>query len=331
MNFLVTGASGFLGGRAVEELLSQGKSVRALVRDGGSAEAFRQRGVDVVVGDVRSADTLRDAVKHVDVVLHCAAAVGPHFSKREIYDTNLNGVRHLLDAVKQAERGRVILVSSINVLGTRHLDPATEATPSARSNDPAADVKIEAEQLAAQYLQQGVDVVVVRPGFIYGPGDPHNIPKLARAIEGGKFRFIGKSGNIVPIVHVNDVVQALLLASSVPEARGRIYNVTDGSRTTIAELAGRIADCLGCPPPCQTISYFVPQLACLLFDAIGLVKKIKAPINRAGLRFLGTSRFVDIRRARHELGYSPRQPFPDGIADSVRWYKDHAEGTVHAG
>jgi nucleoside-diphosphate-sugar epimerase len=330
MKFLVTGASGFIGGHTVDKLLAQGKSVRALVRDAGKAEPLRQQGVEVIVGDVRSPEVVRSAVQGTDVVLHCAAAVGPQFSKREIYDINLTGVRQLLDAVQQAGRGRVVLVSGLAVLGTCNLDPVTEDLPYRRSNDPPGDVKIEAEKLALSYLAKGVEVAIIRPGFVYGPRDPHNLPRVLRAIERGKFRFIGSRDNIVAIVHVSDTVQALILAGTVPAARGRVYNITDGSRTTLGEFADCIAQTLGCPPPKKTLPFFVPQLACVLFDLIGLVRKIKAPINRAGLRFLGTSRFVDIRRARQELGYAPQVSFREGIAASVRWYKDHLQEAGHA-
>jgi nucleoside-diphosphate-sugar epimerase len=329
MMFLVTGAGGFLGSHVVEHLLAKGETVRALVRDAGKAEALRRRGVEVIAGDVRSPEDLRSIVRGADVILHCAAAVGPHFSKREIYETNLTGVRNLLDAVEQAGRGRVVLMSSVNVLGTCNLDSATEELPYRRSNDPAADVKIEAEQLAQSSLVKGVDVVIVRPGFIYGPGDPHNLPKLAQAIERGKFRFIGSRDNIVPIVHVSDAARAVILAGTVPAARGKIYNVTDGSRTTIGELADTIAQTLGCPPPQKRLPFFVPQLACVLFDVIGLVKKVKAPINRASLRFLGTSRFVDIGRARQELGYAPQVSVKDGIPASLRELRPSSSESAH--
>jgi nucleoside-diphosphate-sugar epimerase len=330
MLVLVTGAGGFIGSHAVDQLLAEGKRVRALVRDAARGEPLRQRGVEVVVGDVRAPESLPVAVQGVDVVLHCAAAVGPHFSKREIYETNLGGVRHVLDAVQRAGRGRVVLVSSVNVLGTRHLDPATEDTPCRRSHDPAADVKIEAEQLAQSYLGRGVDVVIVRPPFVYGPGDPHNIPKLAHSIRRGKFRFIGSRHNVVPIVHVSDAVQALLRAAALPAAHGRIYNVSDGSRTTIGQLVEWIAESLGCPPPQKGLPFVVPQLACALFDLVSLVHKVQPPVTRAALRFVGTSRYVDISRARRELGYVPQVGPREGITASVRWYQDHLREAIPA-
>lgn len=330
MAILVTGATGFLGSHVVDEVLARGLTVRAMVRRPEQAEQLRQRGVDVVLGDVRSADDVGRAVAGVSVVHHCAAAVGPHFSRSEIYDTNLTGVRNVLEAIRRAGSGRLVLVSSVNVLGTRNLDPATEETPCRPSHDPAADVKIEAEQLAWDFGKQGVDVTVIRPGFIYGPGDPHNIPKLCRAIQRGKFAFIASRDNIVPMVHVRDAARALVLAGGTPAARGRAYLITDGSRSTIGELIEHLAGLLGCPVPTKRLPFLVPWFGCLVFDLLRPFMRGPAPINRPGLRFVGTSRFVDISRARKELGYDPQVTYRSGMDAAVHWFRQHSEEAVHA-
>lgn len=333
MRTLVTGATGFVGGQVVDELLARGVPARVLVRDRAKAlPRWERAGVEILSGDVRDPKVLAAAVRDVDVVHHCAAAVGVHFSRQDIYETNRDGVRHLLEAVRHSGRARVVLVSSVNVLGSRNLDPATEELPCCPSNDPAADVKIEAERLAMTAHAQGVDVTIVRPGFIYGPRDPHNIPKLVRALERGKFAFIGSRSNVVPIVHVSDVVQALLLAAESTRSRGRVYNITDGSRTTIGELIDVLVRLLKCPPPQRVLPFAVPYVGCLLFETLARLglRRGPAPIHRASLRFLGTSRYVDIRRAREELGYVPRITCHEGLAVTVRSLKEQSEGVSHA-
>src|SRR5271166_4584877 len=147
---LVTGATGFVGSQVVDELLAREVAVRGLVRDPTKAARLRERGVEVIVGDIRDPDAVGRAVQDVDVVHHCAAAVGAHYTGREIRETNLGGVRRLLEEARVAKVGRVLLLSSVNVLGTVNLDPATEDLPCRRSHDPAADVKIEMERLALE-------------------------------------------------------------------------------------------------------------------------------------------------------------------------------------
>ena len=326
MRTLVTGATGFVGSQVMDQLLARGEGVRALVREPARAAALRARGVEVALGDVRDLAVVQAAVRGVRVIHHCAAAVGPHFSKREIYATNLGGVRNVLEALSRQRAGRLVLLSSINVLGTRNLDPATEDLPCRRSADPGADVKIAAEALAHDYHQRGVDVTILRPGFIYGPGDPHNLPRLARAIRRGGFAYLGSPANVVPIVHVSDVAQAMLLAAAAPAAAGRAYHVSDGSRTTAAQFVGRLAELLGCPPPEKVVPYSVAYLGCVLFEWLGRLhlRRGPGPINRPALRFLGTSRFVDIRRAREELGYTPRVGYYEGLADAASRLGEHS-------
>jgi dihydroflavonol-4-reductase len=335
MKTLVTGATGLVGSHVVDELLARNEAVRALVRDPAKAAELERRGVEVAVADVRDASSFDGVLDDIDVIQHCAAAVG-HHTKKQIYETNLTGVKNLLEACRRQGGKRIVLVSSVNVLGTRNLDPATEDLPCRYSHDPAADVKIHAEKAALDFGADGVDIVVVRPGFIYGPGDTRNLPRLVDAIVRGTFRFLGSRDNVVPIVHVDDVVQALLLAANTPAARGRAYNITDGSRTTIGELASYLAELLGCPPPQKVLPYTMPYLVCLVFELLNKTRlwKQSGPVTRAGLRFLGTSRFVDISRARNELGYAPRVPFRDGMAATLHWISkrqlEAADGPVTA-
>ncbi len=176
------------------------------------------------------------------------------------------------------------------------------------------------ERLALEAaLGAGPQVVILRPGFIYGPGDPGNLPRIMRALRRGKFAYIGSRDHVIPIVHVGDVVQAMLLAAQVPTANGRIYQITDGSRTTIGQFIDQLADLLECPRPRRVLPGFLPRLGCVLFDALHLVvPRCPAPISRSGVRFLGTSRFVDIRRARAELGYAPHVGYREGLAGTLQ-------------
>lgn len=331
MTALVTGASGFVGSHLVETLRRQGMPVRALVRREEAAQPLRDAGVAVQVGDVCQSHVLSEAVRGADVVYHCAAAVGPAYSPREIHDISLAGVRNLLEALRENHSTRAVILTSVNVLGTRHLDAATEDMPCHRSGDASADVKIEIEALTKEFVERhGVDATILRPGLIYGPGDRHNLPQMVRALRRGKFTFIGSRDNITPIVYIDDVVEAILRAGRSTVSRGRIYHVTDGSRTSIGEFIDCLAELIECPAPHKVLPYAVPYLACVVFDVLAGLRLYRGrpPITRAGLRHLGTSRFVSIERASRELGYAPRIVYRDGLPNSVQWMKEHAHGDV---
>jgi nucleoside-diphosphate-sugar epimerase len=330
---LVTGAGGFLGRHVAEALLAKGQPVRAMVRRAEQADDLRSRGAEVVVGDVRDPDAVAAAVRDTPVVHHCAAVVGPLYSKEEIYAVNLEGVRHVLEALRQQGKGRMVLVSSVNVLGIRNLHQANEDFPCRRANEPHADVKIAAEQLALDYHRRHrVEVAIVRPALIYGPGEK-NIPRLLDAIRRGKFSYIGSRENIIPMVHVDDVVQAMMLAAASPAAAGRIYHITDGQQTTIRQFIEYLAELIHCPAPVKKLPYAVPAAVCLLFEWLHRLHLVRGhgPINRVGLRFLGTSRSVDISRAVQELGYQPRVSFRAGMAATVAWIEQHQQSTSDAG
>lgn len=333
MRCLVTGATGFVGHRLVEALVEKGHEVRALVRAGREGHAFPD-GVEVVVGDVMELASLHAATRNRQVVFHCAAAVGNHFSRADIYRVNLGGVRNVLDALRGSTT-HIMYISSINVLGTRNLAHANEDTACCTSNDPAADVKIEAEALALEYYRKhGVAVTIIRPGFIYGPGDPHNLPKLISALKRGKFSYIGSKDNIVPMVHVDAVVQALILAAEHPQSAGRIYHILDESRISIEGFIAELCQLIHVPAPTKVLPYWIPAVGCQVFSllkTIGLWKK-PAPIAPNSLRFLGTSRTFDLSRARDELGYRYEVPLTETLKAAIGPYQEPhgVPGVSHA-
>lgn len=317
---LVTGASGFVGSHLIADLLAEGGgNVRALVRRAESAGQLA--GAEVRIGDVRDAAAVDDAVQGVEVVYHCAAAAGSASSTREAYDIALTGTRNVLEGLRRAGKGRAVLLTGLIVLGARHLEAATEDLPYRRSGDPASDVKIEIEQMAWDYGQRhGLDVTVLRPGLIYGARDRRNLPQMIAALRGGRFAYIRSRDNVMPIVYIGDMVQAMRSAARTPAARGRAYHITDGSSTAIGEFIDSLAGLLGCPPPQKTIPFAVPYLGCLVFESLAALRlyRGRAPISRTGMNYLGYSRIIDITRARRELGYEPRISYREGLALSLK-------------
>jgi 2-alkyl-3-oxoalkanoate reductase len=316
MRCLVTGATGFLGGHLVQGLLAQGHAVRAFVRDGAKAQGLTHPGLEIFTGDIRDRVAVGEAVKDRDVIFHCAAASEHGLRKKALRETNLGGVRNLLDAMGGCKQMRLVHVSGLSVLGIRNLHPASEELPRRRSGDPEADIKCEIENLIETHgREHDLDAVILRPSIVYGPGD-ENLSQVLDAIRQGKFAYIGSRNNIVPLVHVSDFVQMAILAAVRPEARGRIYHVADGTETTIGEIVECLADVSGSSKPTMVIPYVVPYAGCLLFEWLQWLRlrSKPGPIDRAALRFLGTSRSVPIGRSKEDLGYVPRMFFRDGIA-----------------
>ncbi len=317
MTSLVTGSTGFIGRHLIATLGKVGERARAMYRNEQRAHLYLKSSAEKIRGDACDRSVLRDAVAGVDVVYHCAAAHSTE-SEEEIRRTNLASVENLFEAVRALGTSpRIVLMSSINVLGNRSFDNADESTPRVRTGDLHVDLKIDAEELAERSVADGLDVVILRPGLVYGLGDVH-LPKLGRAIRRGKFAYLGSRDNVVPLVHVSDMVQAMILAAHAAPATGRIYHVSDGSRTTIADLVGELSRTLGCEEPRRVMPLLVPRLANTVCGILGR----NGPVSPSALRFLGTSRHVSIDRARAELGFEPKMFMAPAIAELAPWLRE---------
>lgn len=336
MTSLVTGATGFIGRHLVTELQRRGQTVRALYRDEAKRKTHLASTVETTVettvkttvkttvettveaiqGDACDADVMRQAVAGVETIFHCAAAHST-CPADEMRRTNLQSVRCLFDAVEAAEGSpRIVLMSSINVMGNRNYSGATEKNTSRkRTKTPHVDLKIKAELLAEEQQAAGQDVVIIRPGLVYGDGDA-NLPRLAQAIKRGKFVFIGSRNNVVPLVHVSDMVTAMVAVANHPKP-SPVYNITDGSATTIGQLVSELCKAIGCEVPEKKLPLIVPKLVVLIF---GLLRR-DGPISRSALQFLGTSRHVDIALARNELGFEPQTDSATGIAALTDYFQ----------
>ena len=231
MKIFITGATGKVGSRFVPYLLKQGHDVRLLIRNPESANMFKELGAEVVLGDLLDNDNLVEAIRGTDVVVHTAAQFRGGISEETALAVNLNASIVLAKAALEADVTRFVFTSTGNVYRGLNLNrpcreddilvPATEIYPK---------TKIAAEEaLLKLHREQGLDIRIMRLGFVYGAGDPHIEEILPYIINWNPLKQFS-------IVHHEDVDLALLLAASTPGIGGRIYNVADGNPITIGEL-----------------------------------------------------------------------------------------------
>ncbi len=231
MKIFVTGATGKVGSRFVPYLLKQGHDVRLLIRNPESANMFKELGAEVVLGDLLDNDNLVEAIRGTNVVVHIAAQFRGGISEETALAVNLNASIVLAKAALEADVTRFVFTSTGNVYRGLNLNrpcreddilvPATEIYPK---------TKIAAEEaLLKLYREQGLDIRIMRLGFVYGAGDPHIVEFMPYAINWNPLMQFS-------MVHHEDVDLALLLAASTPGIGGRIYNVADGNPITIGEL-----------------------------------------------------------------------------------------------
>jgi len=273
----------------------------------------------VAVGNIDRATDWTRALRGIDVVVHLAGRAhvlderspGALESFREV---NVEGTMRL--AAQAADRvRRLVFVSSIGVNGSRTTDrPFSESSPPAPVENYAKS-KYEAEQeLRALSGRTGLELVIVRPPLVYGPGCPGNFLRLIRLVDSGLPLPIASIRNSRSLIFVENLASALLACAEHPSARGRTYLVDDGETISTPELArtlgrllGRRARLVPCPLP------ILRPLALLVGRADALDK-------------LGDSLVVDGSTIRRELAWRPHRTMQDGLADTVRWYRETVGG-----
>ncbi len=242
MKILVTGATGKVGSRFVPRLLAKGYQVRILVRDAAKASVLVALGAEVVTGDLNDATTLPPAVKDIDAVIHIAAFFRSFTDNEGIVKTNYAGTVALANASVAAGVKRFVFTSTGNVYGSDIYRPAKE-DDLLNINDPRAypNSKIAAEkELMSFYENKGLDVRIVRLGFVYGDKDPHIeeiIPVMKKWKRNRAYRM--------HMVHHLDVTQALLILLRTDGLNGEIFNLADDAPISLYELVdsfGMIAD-----------------------------------------------------------------------------------------
>src|ERR1700741_367481 len=184
MTVLVTGAAGFLGGHVTALLQSLGECPRVLVHPNDSLERLELANVKLHRGDVADPVALERAVSGVDCVLHCAVRIGPWGPSAEYERTNVHGLEALVRTAVAAGVKRIVHVSSITVHGNDLHGAGDESAPLREEPNPYSRSKVAGERLLARLIKEdGAPVTVVRPGWIYGPGDHASFARLAHRIE----------------------------------------------------------------------------------------------------------------------------------------------------
>jgi dihydroflavonol-4-reductase len=321
---LVTGATGFTGGHLARRLAARGDAVRALARNPAAGAELTAAGIAVVAGDLREAATLAHATAGVDVVYHIAALYRQAGLSDDTYRAvNATAVRQLIEAAARNGVRRVVHCSTVGVHGDIERPPANEDAPLA-PGDVYQATKLEGEQLAREAgARSGVEVTIVRPTGIYGPGD-RRLLKLFRGVARRRWITLGRGEIYYHLTYIDDLVDGLLLSGEHPAAANRTYILAGGEVTTLNALVALVADVAGVPPPRLHLPVWPVWTAGAVCEALCAPLGVEPPLYRRRVDFFTKSRAFDISRARGEIGYAPRVGLREGIGRTLDWYRQHA-------
>jgi len=297
--------------------------VRVLVRDPARATALGDAGLELVGGDLRDASALRSAVQGVDVVYNIAAIYrSAGVSAEEYRAINRTAVGRLVEAASAAGVRRVVHCSTVGVHGDVEHPPANEDAP-LKPGDIYQVTKLEGEQLARETAgRSGIELTIVRPSGIYGPGDRRLFKLFKNVVRG--FPILGSWQIYYHLTYIDDLVEGFRLCGEHPAAAGRTFILAGADVTTLADVMKMIAEAAGVRPPSVHLPVWPFWMAGAVCEAICVPLGIEPPIYRRRVDFFTKSRAFDITRARAEIGYAPRVGLREGIARTLTWYREHA-------
>ncbi len=325
---VVTGAGGWLGTALVHRLVADGRpGLRLLAHDTAQAARLRRIAPDahVVIGDLARTQTSARLLHGIDGpcdVLHAAGLIHPRVI-RDLYVTNVDGTRRLLDAALRAGVRRVVHVSSNSPFGTNPIP-----TDRFRADEPyhpyyaygRSKMLAELEVLAA--VERGLDAVIVRPPWFYGPHQPPRQTTFFRMVRAGRFPVIGDGEQRRSMVYVENLVDGVLAAEAADGVTGRGFWIADAEPYTVNEIVATVGRALtdegfDVKAPGKPMPAIVGRVA----------ERIDALVQRSGryqqqfhvLGEMDKTIACDITASRQVLGYEPRVALYDGMRASIRW------------
>lgn len=322
MKVLVTGATGFTGGHLARYLAASGDTVRALVRHPDRGAALAADGIEPVVGDLARRDSLPAAVAGAEVVYNVAALYRQAGLPEATYRTvNAEAVGWLAEAAADAGVRRMVHCSTVGVHGDIERPPADEDAPLA-PGDTYQATKLAGERLGREAAaRRGLDLVVVRPSGIYGPGD-RRLLKLFRGVARRRFVILGDGKIFYHLTHIDDLAAGFRLAGTAPRAANRTYILAGGEVTTLNELVAIIAAEARVRPLNVHLPVWPFWTAGAVCEALCAPLGLEPPIYRRRVDFFTKSRAFDISRARGELGFAPQVDLRTGVRRTLAWYRD---------
>lgn len=236
---LVTGATGFIGGRLVEHLVrTHGANVRALVRNFANAPRLARFNVEMIPGDLRSADSVDRAVAGCDVVFHCAYGNGGDDTARR--DVTVGGTQTLLDAALRHGVRRFVHTSTFTVYGDPPSGEIHEELARTRTGAIYGDTKIDAEALALSYCNKGLSVCAIQPTIVYGPYASTWTVKPLEQLATGRVILVNDGSGCCNAVYVDDVVDAMLRAAMLDGAHNHAFLISGDDTLTWKQFFERM-------------------------------------------------------------------------------------------
>ena len=321
---LVTGASGFVGSAVARKLVEAGFSVRALVRGASPRGHLAGLDLDFFEGDLRDRKSVEGAVAGVRYVFHVAADYRLWARDRsEIFASNVEGTRNLMEEAMRAGVERVIYTSSVATIALRSDGVSADETNPLREDQGIGVYKrskIAAERLVEDMVaERGLAAVIVNPSTPIGPRDVKPTPTGRIIVEAAKGRIPAFIDTGLNLVHVDDVANGHLAALH----RGKIGEryILGGQNVRFSQMLGDIAALVGRRAARIRLPWRALIPVAVIAEAVANITGREPFATLDGVRMAKYRMFFTSTKAEQDLGYLSR-PYAEGIEDAVRWFRD---------
>ena len=313
---LVTGASGFIGSHIAERLLAQGAAVRLLVRRPDRVGAMAASGAAIHEGDLTIPASLRGCCDGIDIVFHSAAWIGTPYIRAAAWGTNVDGTRAVMAEARRSGVRRFVHLSSVAVYGPVRTGVVTENLTLGGAIEPYGESKIAAEAAAHDAAGDDVEVVITRPGMVYGPRSRAWTVRLVRWITEGRPAMVAGGHGYARPIFIENLLDALVLCATVPAAGQQTFTLIDGN-VRWREYLHYYARMVGGRP--RSVSYPVSWLIALTDELRARVTRRPPRIRRAALGYAVSHAVFSTEKARGLLGWQPRYAMPEAMALTQAW------------
>ena len=322
MKILVTGGTGFTGSHLTRRLVARGHDVYVLDNQKGIFyDELTQAGAKITIGSVTDENLLNQLIPGCEVIHHLAAAFRKINLPKKVYtDVNEGGMRLLLETARKHKVRKVVYCSTQGVHGNIENPPGDENSP-IKPEDFYQFTKHKGEEVAQEFIKQGMDITILRPTAIYGPGDPGRFLMMYRRVKNGMFPFFGNGQAFYHPVYVENFVDAFELAVEKPASKGQTYIIADDKYFTIENIVREIAKVMGVDLKVIHLPFWPLYALSAVVEFVFKPLPMDPPLFRRRADWFRQNRAFKIDKARRDLGYEPKVRLTEGLKRTYEWYK----------
>lgn len=331
MRILVTGATGFIGSHLTERLTKEGHKVKALIRNSESENKARKEtinllerlNVEICFGNLLDKNSLKNAVKNVDVIFHLAAIARPMaIPKKAYFKINEEGTKNLLEeACKNKKIKKIVIMSSVSAVGTARNGVAVNEKTECNPVDTYGWSKLAGEKVAFSYFKEyKLPIVLLRPPMVFGPRD-FEMLKLFKTISKGIFP-IRSNNKGMEFLYVENLVEACLCALKEGK-NGEIYNISNGEHYSINDIIHAVEKANNKKISSLRFPNWSFVIAGYFIELLSKILRIHPPFKHDTVTWMTKKLwYSDISKAKKELKYNPEITLEEGVRRTIDYYKE---------